>query len=320
MRAPDFWRADGVLPALLSPLSLGLLAGAAIRRATTRPYDAPVPVLCVGNLVAGGAGKTPVAIALGAILAAQGKTVHFLSRGYGGRETGPLRVDPARHTAADVGDEPLLLAATGSSWIARDRAAGAKAAAEAGAQVIVMDDGFQNPGVAKDLSILVVDGGYGFGNGRVMPAGPLREPLAAGLARADAIVLMEPDSVGVARTLPAQLPVLQATLAPVRAGDLTGRAVFAFAGIARPEKFFATLESLGAIVVGRQGFDDHHAYSDVDIGALLAAAEKCGGVPITTEKDAMRLPASARENVEVLPVSLRWRDEAAVQALLAPYF
>lgn len=320
MRAPDFWRADGVLPTLLSPLSLGLLAGAAIRKATTHVYDAPVPVLCVGNLVAGGAGKTPVAIALGKYLAAHGKTVHFLSRGYGGRETGPLRVDPGRHTAADVGDEPLLLAATAPSWIARNRAAGAKAAADAGAQIIVMDDGFQNPGVGKDRSILVVDGGYGFGNGRVMPAGPLREPLAAGLARADAVVLMEPDSVGVAHTLPADLPVLRATLAPMQASGLSGRAVFAFAGIARPEKFFATLEDLGAILAGRQGFDDHHAYSDTDIAALLAAAETCGAVPVTTEKDAMRLPASVRDKIEVLPVSLRWRDEAALDPLLSPYF
>jgi tetraacyldisaccharide 4'-kinase len=320
MKAPDFWREDGLLPTLLSPLSLGLRAGAAFRRLTARHYDAPVPVICVGNLIAGGAGKTPVAIALGARLATHGKTVHFLSRGYGGRETGPLRVDPARHTARDVGDEPLLLAATAPSWIARDRGAGAKAAAEAGAQVIVMDDGFQNPGIGKDLSIVVVDGGYGFGNRRVMPAGPLREPLAAGLDRADAVVLMEPDTIGVAKTLPTRLPLLRATLAPGRTGGLSDRPVFAFAGIARPEKFFATLEDLGAIVAGRQAFADHHAYSDADIAALLAAAENCGAVPVTTEKDAIRLPASVREKVEVLPVSLRWQDDKTVESLLAPYF
>jgi tetraacyldisaccharide 4'-kinase len=320
MKAPEFWREDGVLPTLLSPLSLGLLAGAALRRMTTQPYDAPVPLVCVGNLVAGGAGKTPVAIALGRLLAARGKAVHFLSRGYGGRHAGPLRVDPAQHSARDVGDEPLLLAAAAPSWVARDRGAGAKAAVDAGAEIIVMDDGFQNPSIRKDLSILVVDGGYGFGNGRVMPAGPLREPLDAGLARADAIVLMEPDAVGIAQTLPAHRPLLRATIAPTRTSDLSGRAVFAFAGIARPEKFFATLEDLGAIIVGRQGFDDHHDYSDADIAALLAAAENRGAVPVTTEKDAMRLPASVRATVEVLPVSVRWRDEAAVQSLLAPYF
>jgi tetraacyldisaccharide 4'-kinase len=317
MRAPGFWRTDGTLPALLSPLSLGWIAGTWLRRATTTPYRAPVPVICVGNLVAGGAGKTPVAIALGQDLIGRGKAVHFLSRGYGGRETGPLRVDPATHAAADVGDEPLLLARIAPSWIAHDRAAGAAAAVAAGAAAIVMDDGFQNPGVAKDLSLVVVDGGYGFGNGRVMPAGPLREPRAAGLARADAVVLMEPDEAGVASLLQRNLPVLRATLAPIEAEPLRGKSVFAFAGIARPEKFFATLESLGCRIAGRRAFPDHHPFTEAEIASLVAEAERAGALPVTTEKDAVRLPPAMRGKVTTLPVALRWADAAAPETLLA---
>jgi len=317
MKAPGFWRADGALPALLSPLSLGMIAGAWLRRRMTTPYRAPVPVICVGNLVAGGAGKTPVAIALGQRLAARGKAVHFLSRGYGGREAGPLRVDPGKHAAADVGDEPLLLARVAPSWIARDRAAGATAAVAAGAEAIVLDDGFQNPTVAKDLSLLVVDGNYGFGNGHVIPAGPLREPRAAGLARADAVVLMEPDGAGVASLLPPGMPVLRATLAPTDADTLRGRTVFAFAGIARPEKFFATLESIGCRMAARRAFPDHHPFSDAEIATLLADAARAGAVPVTTEKDAIRLPRALRDRVATLPVALRWADEAAVETLLA---
>lgn len=320
MMAPDFWRSDGLLPMLLSPLSFGMRVGAWARQMTTTAYNAPVPVLCVGNLVAGGAGKTPVAIALGRLLAARGKAVHFLSRGYGGRKTGPLRVDPDRHSAADVGDEPLLLARTAPSWIARDRGAGARAAVAAGAQIIVMDDGFQNPGVAKDFSIIVVDGGYGFGNGRVMPAGPLREPLAAGLGRADAIVLMEPDDAGIAQLLPPSPPLLRAVLTPDTSIAVSGRAVFAFAGIARPEKFFATLENLGALIAGRRSFDDHHPYTDADLTELLDSAEHANASPVTTEKDAMRLPPNMRDRFDVLPVSLTWRDETLIERLLAPYF
>ena len=320
MKAPGFWRTDGPLPVLLSPLSLGMIAGGWLRRVSATPYDAPVPVICVGNLVAGGAGKTPVAIALGRHLIAHGKAVHFLSRGYSGREAGPLRVDPDRHTAADVGDEPLLLARTAPSWIARHRGAGAAAAVRAGAQAIVMDDGFQNPTLVKDLSLLVVDGGYGFGNGRVIPAGPLREPVAVGLRRADAVVLMEPDSAGAAHLLPPSLPVLRAALAPTEAEAFSGQAVFAFAGIARPEKFFATLDSLGCRVAGRFAFPDHHPYSDAEIADLLAASARAGAVPITTEKDAVRLPPAVREKIATLPVALRWSDESAVEKLLARFY
>jgi len=305
MRAPGFWQTGGLLPALLAPASLCYAAGGWLRRQMAGPRAVAAPVICVGNLVAGGAGKTPVALALGERLRGHGCAVHFLSRGYGGRERGPLRVDPERHSASDVGDEPLLLARTAPTWIARDRAAGATAAVQAGAGIIVMDDGFQNHTLKKDLSLLVVDGGYGFGNGRVMPAGPLREPLAAGLGRADAVVLIGPDQCGVEATL--TLPLMRAVLAPIAAA-LAGRQVLAFAGIARPEKFFATLQGMGCRIAGVRAFPDHHPYSEGELAELIEEARRADAIPVTTEKDAVRLPPDFRPRIQTLPVALRWRD------------
>jgi tetraacyldisaccharide 4'-kinase len=319
MRAPGFWQNDGVLPALLAPAALCFAGGGWLRRRAVTPKSVAAPVICIGNLVVGGAGKTPVAIAVAERLIARGKTVHFLSRGYGGHAKGPVRVDPLLHTAADVGDEPLLLARIAPAWVSRDRAAGAAAAVAAGAAVIVMDDGFQNPGLEKDLSLLVADGGYGFGNGRVIPAGPLREPLAAGLARADAVALIGTDQRGVAEILPPSLPLLRAALAPL-AATLAGRRVYAFAGIARPEKFFATLQSMGCILAGQRVFPDHHPYAEAEVAALIEEAQHADAVPVTTEKDAVRLAPSLRAGIETLPVAIRWRDEAAVDRLMSRFY
>jgi tetraacyldisaccharide 4'-kinase len=182
-----------------------------------------------------------------------------------------------------------------------------------------MDDGFQNPGLEKDLSLLVADGGYGFGNGRVIPAGPLREPLAAGLARADAVALIGTDQRGVAEILPPSLPLLRAALAPL-AATLAGRRVFAFAGIARPEKFFATLQSMGCILAGQRVFPDHHPYAEAEVAALIEEAQHADAVPVTTEKDAVRLAPSLRAGIETLPVAIRWRDEAAVDRLMSRFY
>ncbi|MFD1623762.1 tetraacyldisaccharide 4'-kinase [Azospirillum griseum] len=317
MRTPAFWyRPPGLAAALLSPL--GALYGVAGRRrwATATPQRVTVPVLCVGNLVAGGAGKTPVGLALLAALRARGVAAHALTRGHGGRETGPLRVDPTQHSAADVGDEALLLAAASPCWVARDRAAGARAAVAAGAGAIVMDDGFQNPGLHKDASLIVVDGAVGFGNGRLVPAGPLRERVRDGVARADALVIIGPDRAGVAAltaSLTPGLPVLGARLVPDATGlALTGRRVLAFAGIGRPEKFFATLEEQGADLVGRVAFADHHPYRAAEVAALLDRAAALDALPITTAKDAVRLPADRRARVAVLPVAIAWDDPAAL--------
>lgn len=323
MRAPDFWAADkgsgAALAALLAPLGLAYDLAGRLRRATTRGASVGVPVVCAGNLVAGGAGKTPVALALAAALAADSRKVHLLTRGYGGNRRGPCRVDLESHGTEEVGDEALLLAHAAPTWVARDRLAGAQAAVAAGAQVIVMDDGFQNPSLAKDLSLLVVDGGYGFGNGRILPAGPLRERIDAGLARADAVVLIEPDARNLAPRLAAVRPLLRARLQPAAgAPDLAGRRVLAFAGIGRPEKFFASLRQAGATLVATRAFPDHHPYGRQEIEDLLAEAETSSAQAITTEKDAVRLPPALRARVAVLPVVVAWQDTAELDRLLQP--
>ncbi len=317
MRAPDFWTEDGALAALLAPLGAGYDLAGRLRRALVHPVAAEIPVVCVGNLVAGGAGKTPVVLAVVEALAARGAAVHCLSRGFGGSSPGPRRVDPARDSAAEVGDEALLLARAAPSWVARDRAAGARAAAAAGARVLVMDDGFQNPALAKDLSLVVVDGAYGFGNRRVMPAGPLRESPARGLARADAVVLLGRDQRNLGPTLSARLPLLGARLVPRPGGErLEGRKVLAFAGIGRPEKFFATLAGLGAELAETRAFPDHHPYGAAELRDLRERAQVLGAVLVTTEKDAVRLAPSQREGIETLAVAVAWDDPAALQALL----
>ena len=325
MRAPDFWTEDGALAALLAPLGAGYDLAGRLRRALVPSVAADIPVVCVGNLVAGGAGKTPVVLALVEALAARGAAAHCLSRGYGGRALGPRRVDAARDSAAEVGDEALLLARSAPSWVARDRAAGARAAAAAGAQVLVMDDGFQNPALAKDLSLVVVDGAYGFGNRRVMPAGPLRESPARGLARADAVVLLGRDERNLGQSLEQRLgagldarrPLLGARLVPKAGSErLAGRKVLAFAGIGRPEKFFATLAGLGAEVTETRAFPDHHPYRATELRDLRERAHGLDAVLVTTEKDAVRLAPGQRDGIETLAVAIAWDDPAALQALL----
>jgi tetraacyldisaccharide 4'-kinase len=315
VRAPEFWRRPGLAPTLLAPAAALYAWGGALRFHWTQPWHATVPVLCVGNLVAGGAGKTPIAASLARLLVARGRNAHLISRGYGGSETGPLRVDPARHTAAEIGDEPLLLVRDAPVWVGRDRVAAAQAASAAGADLLILDDGFQNPTIAKDLSFLVVDAGYGFGNRRVMPAGPLREPVERGLARADAIVVVgtDADELPFARF---GLPVLHADLQPQQADDLVGRRVFAFAGIGRPEKFFATLGQLGATIVARREFADHHRFGEDEVREIIDAAARQDAVAVTTEKDAVRLPPALRERVRVLRVAAEWRDPEALLGLL----
>lgn len=316
MRAPEFWRSDNVASRLLAPLSAAYAWATARRLARAKPFRAAMPVLCVGNIVAGGAGKTPVCLAIAERLKARGRDVHLLTRGYGGTEAGPRLVDPIRHDAARVGDEALLLAQAAPTWVARWRPDGALAARDMGADVLVMDDGFQNGTLAKDLSLVVVDGGYGFGNGRVIPAGPCREPVALGLARADAVVLVGDDATGIRARL-GEVPVLGAQLAPgPEAAELAGRDVLAFAGIGRPAKFFATLESCGARLVATRAFADHHPYSSAEIDALLAEADRLGAVAVTTAKDRVRIPADRRDRVGVLTVRLAWEDTGALDRLL----
>jgi tetraacyldisaccharide 4'-kinase len=324
MRPPEFWSAEAggrdaalALRALLTPVSWAYAWVAAQRIRTTTPRHAPVPVICVGNFTVGGAGKTPIARTLRAKL---GPSAHTLSRGYGGRVAGPLRVTPDM-SAAQVGDEPLLHARDGTAWIAHDRHAGAMAAAQAGAHAIIMDDGFQNPGLAKDLCIVAVDPGFGIGNGQVFPAGPLRERLHDGLARADAIVILHNKRDIESHIIPDWLisfakPILHAALAP--AGIIPEGKLVAFAGLARPEKFFDTLTDMGAHLAEAVPFADHHAYSAEDIDLLARLAGGHGAMLITTEKDAARLTPEQRAKIAILPVAARFEDEDALDALLAP--
>lgn len=320
MRAPEFWSGDGrgLLPLLLSPIAA--LYGAATARRMRRPgWQAPVPVICCGNATAGGAGKTTVALDLGRRLANRGVAVHFLLRGYGGRLKGPVRVDPATHDSQAVGDEALLLAAERPAWISADRAAGAQAAVAAGAQAIVMDDGLQNPTLVKDLSLLVIDGTNGFGNGRIIPAGPLREPVAAAAARCRAAVLIGEDETGATALLPPGMRVLRAHLRPGPEAELlAGQPVYAFCGIANPRKFFATLQEAGAVLAGRTAFADHYPFDEGDMRELLAEAEKLRAIPVTTRKDFVRIPPAFRSRVTVVTVRLEWEDTTAIEALLHP--
>lgn len=323
MRAPDFWypkaRGASLAADMLTPL--GWLYGAAGRAklAMTTPARCGVPVICVGNVTAGGTGKTPVALEIARRLRRFGVAPAFLTRGYGGRLTGPVRVDPSVHGAADVGDEPLLLARAAPTIVARRRPDGAALAVRQGAQAIIMDDGFQNPALHKTVSILVVDRAVGFGNGRLIPAGPLREPLAQGLARSDAVVLMGEGGPWPAGIAPVpERPVIEARLEPDPEALKAlgpGRWV-AFAGIGRPEKFFATARAAGLALAATRAFPDHHVFTDEEIAALTADAARLDARLITTEKDAVRVPAAMRARVRTLPVIARFDPGAALDAVL----
>jgi tetraacyldisaccharide 4'-kinase len=308
----------------LMPVSWVWAWATARRMALAVPVDPGAPVICIGNLTVGGAGKTPIAREVLRRLRAQGVEAHGLSRGYGGSLTEPTRVDPAIHTAAEVGDEPLMLAHDGPMWIALDRAAGATAAHAAGAQAIVLDDGHQNPALKKALSLVVVDGEtrqgeWPFGDGSVFPAGPLREPFAVGLKRADAVVilmpadLIEPDGrliglfggklVLIARLIPAEKPP---------AGPQVG-----FAGVAKPWKVERALRAAGCEVVDFAPFPDHAPYTEADLAFLSGRAADLGAGLVTTEKDWARLSPEWRAKVAAWPVKARFEDEAALDALLA---
>jgi tetraacyldisaccharide 4'-kinase len=300
---------------LLSPLGCLYALGGAARLKYGASWNAGVPTICVGNLTLGGAGKTPVVREIASILAASGRHVAILSRGFGGSAQGPLRVDPATHDAATVGDEPLLLATAAPVYVAKDRAAGARAALADGADCLLLDDGFQSPALKKSFSMIVVDGGAGLGNGRVFPAGPLREPPEWGLARANAVVMIGADATGFAARYAAGEKSLHATLEPV-SRDLAGAKVFAFAGIGRPEKFFASLRDLGCTLARTREFADHHPYTRREVEALLRDAAQAGAKPVTTEKDLVRIPPDLRPGIATLNIRLVPTDIAAFAALV----
>ncbi|VBB69815.1 Tetraacyldisaccharide 4'-kinase [invertebrate metagenome] len=317
-RTPDFWQANGWLAHLLEPLGLLYGAATAWRLACERPWRAPVPVVCVGNLVAGGAGKTPVALAIARRFNNLGVFPVFVARGYGGKARGPLQVILERDGAERVGDEVLLLAAQAPTIIAYCRADGARLAASIGAQVIVMDDGHQHPTLHQDVTLVVVDGGYAFGNSCLLPAGPLREPVERGLARASALVVVGEDEYGIAtRWLSCGLPVLQTHLVPgPEAAALSGQRVVAFAGIGRPEKFFATLQAIGAVVIACHPFADHKPYTALEIQLILEEASALRAIPVTTAKDAVRLTPAQRQQVVVFTITIAWQNTETLDSIL----
>jgi tetraacyldisaccharide 4'-kinase len=323
VRDPAFWWTppdrSGLAPFCLAPIAAiyGAVAAARMRRPGFR---AGAPVICVGNFTLGGAGKTPLAIWLTRMLAETGATPALLSRGYGGRLTGPVRVDPASHSARDVGDEPLLLARAAATIVSHDRVAGAAAAIDAGASTIIMDDGLQNSALAKDLTIAVADGARGVGNGRVFPAGPLRAPLAAQMPHVDALMVIG-DGGGARAVIDAASSagarVFYGRLEPDRAAlaSLHARKALAFAGIGNPEKFFATLGEAGIEAPVRRAFPDHHRYGAADAAALIAQADRDDLDLLTTEKDLARIAgdpqlANLAARAKALPVALAVRDAA----------
>ena len=315
MQAPKFWYQKAALAAwALSPLGwiYGCTTAARVKK---RGLQAQVPVICVGNLNIGGTGKTPFVSDLAQrLLGAQ-----IVSRGYGGRVTGPVLVDLTRHTAADVGDEPLLLAAFAPTWVAKNRAAAVEASQASGARVILMDDGFQNATVSKDLSILVVDAKRGFGNGFCLPAGPLREPISAGLKRADLLVLIGTplDGATFLQRYEITIPYVQANLQPLATGmTWQGARVMAFAGIGHPEKFFTSLRDVGANIIDSQALDDHQPLTESLMVRLSARAKAASAQLVTTEKDAVRLPKSWQGQVLTLPVRLQFLDEEPLAKVL----
>lgn len=320
MRPPGFWQGPpGHWAArLLSPLAA--LYGAVGAKRMDRPGErAPCPVICLGNFTLGGAGKTPASLGIAAMLRDGGGSPAFLTRGYGGRLPGPVRVEPGTHGAADVGDEPLLLARVAPTVVARRRPAGAALCARIGATAIVMDDGLQNPSLVKDLALAVVDGGAGIGNGRTFPAGPLRLPMRRQWPHVAGLILVGDGVAGEALAVEAGrrgLPVHRARLVPER-HDLSGRPWLAFAGIGRPEKFFETLRETGADLRGTRAFPDHHPFTPDDLAFLTDQARRLGAGLVTTEKDAVRLPPDFAGQVEVLKVRLCFADPAALRAQVA---
>lgn len=313
MRPPAFWQREGaLLPAwLLAPL--GWIYGRiTLHRLKREGWRAPVPVISIGNFTVGGAGKTPTTLALAQAFLERGERPFILSRGYGGTETGPYRVQPD-DPAHRVGDEPKLMSRHAPVIIARKRAEAAQLAIAQGASLLLLDDGLQNPDLVKDFSLAVIDGGFGFGNGFCMPAGPLRAPVGAMERHVDACLLIGPDASGVSDALTHRCHVGRLVPQPVVAEQLKGRKVFAFCGIARPEKFETTLKEIGATITDTRWFGDHQPFSEADASAILADAARIGAKPVTTQKDAMRLAggpmrdALLRETV-VLPVTMALPD------------
>ncbi|MGB4106973.1 MAG: tetraacyldisaccharide 4'-kinase [Alphaproteobacteria bacterium] len=324
LKTPSFWYRSGGTPSLrekiLSPFSFLYRIGYEIHQHSITPETLDIPVICIGNINAGGTGKTPAAIALMDVIRKNNLAAKpfFLLRGYGGGERGPLLVDTSKHNSWSTGDEALILASRAPTVIAVDRVKGAQLAERHHADMVLMDDGLQNPGIHKNIKVVVINGDMGFGNGRMLPAGPLREPLHKGLARADLFILIGEDKRGVAASLPADKPLVRAHMEPDLPAPLPkDKKYIAFAGLGYPEKFFAfARDKLGLDIVKTISFPDHYPYSEADIANLRARALEWNAELLTTKKDLLRLPAAERETIHTADVRLAWEDEAALADFL----
>ena len=313
MRQPNFWYFDqpNLLAKLLYPLSIIFSLVGRISLFFVKPWKPSVPVICVGNLVVGGAGKTPTAIALATVLKSKGWKPHFLTRGYGGTTTDPLLVNIQKHSSDIVGDESLLLAEICPTWVSSNRTKSAKLAIEKGANILILDDGFQNAGIQKDLSIIVIDGEVGFGNKYLLPAGPLRENIAEGLKRSNAALILGNDTKMIADHIldftGRKFPILFGSIEPKNVQPQFFEKKFvAFSGIGRPKKFFDTLDKIGLDIIGTFAFDDHHPYSSEDLVKLSTYANRHGAELITTSKDRRRINTNINVAIHELPIYIKW--------------
>ena len=310
MKAPKFWENNGLLAKILSPLA-GIYAGKTAKRLLETGYKSSIPVICIGNLVAGGAGKTPICIWLAKQLFSQGKKVHFLSNGYGGDFTKAQKVDS--NDCKKFGDEAVLLAKTAPTWVGKDRSETAKLAEAEGAEILIMDDGFQSPTLQKDFSIIVVDGKYGFGNGRVIPAGPLREPIDIGLKRADCVIVIGEEQAKLPKF---EIPKFAAQLNIYYDPFLQNEDVVAFCAIARPQKFYDSLTEKGLKIVAKISFADHYLYSEQDLKNILQRATDLQAVAITTEKDYVKIPKQLHLMFHLVRAEVEFAEAEALLDLI----
>lgn len=316
MKTPSFWHADGFIPKLLEPLAQLYKCLSFLERSLRSKTKIDIPVLCIGNLVSGGAGKTPIALSIGQKLNVK-HNISFLTRGYGGIEAGPIEVNPDEHSSYEVGDEALILSEVGPTWVSRNRTAGAIAAKNAGFEIVIMDDGFQHTSLVKTLSFVIIDGPYGFGNGRLIPAGPLREPIYSGLKRADVIVLVGEVNPSIIELLPNNKPLLRASLVPAEMGtQLSNNNVIGFAGIGRPTKFLETLEKMGLDVIDFVAFPDHYRFRESEIRELYEKATEVDAILVTTFKDMKRVPKNVAHLCQPIGITVVWEDDNEIQQLL----
>ena len=316
MRTPNHWQNNNVLSRLLMPFGWIYFQLSLWRHKIARSVDIGVPVICVGNIVAGGAGKTPTVMYLGKLLSKRLK-VAFLTRGYGGAFSGPIKVSPHKHTFQDVGDEALLLSKIAPTWVSKNRLDGGLAAKLDGAQIILMDDGFQNPTIGKTFSILVFDGPYGVGNNQLIPSGPLRETLGHGMSRADAVVIIGEDLHDLQSKIPENIPLFSVTTSPIISKKLrVAKSVIGFAGIGRPRKFLETLKTLNVEIQDFVPFPDHHKFRNSEIEDLIRRASETGAQLVTTTKDFVRLPPNTKNSIIAMDIELNWANQNQIKVLL----